>query len=119
VISGGTVFVVFIAAVVIVMLISAVSDMADARWFDSHGVQARGEIVDVRVKWTNTLVPVGNGAMAPNGHRRYVPTVRFTTADGQVIETTTKPSGRRPGRAGDPVLISYDPANPIHVRVLR
>jgi hypothetical protein len=119
VIGGFGLFGLFVVIVAIVMLISVVSDQADARWFASHGVSVNGEIVNVRAKLTNTMVPVGNGAMAPNGHRRYVATVRFVTSNGGVIETETKPSGRRPGRPGDPVQISYDPADPNHVRLLR
>jgi hypothetical protein len=117
--QGYGLFIAFAGIVVIVMLVSGISDMADARWFASNGITVSGEIVDVRVKWTNTMVPVGNGVMAPNSHRRYVPTVRFTTTSGQVMETRTKPSGWRPGRPGDQVQVSYDPADPTHVRLLR
>ncbi|HEX3617369.1 MAG TPA: DUF3592 domain-containing protein [Solirubrobacteraceae bacterium] len=117
--NGYGLFGIFVVIVAILMLISVISDQADARWFASNGVSVRGEIVDVRAKWTNTMVPVGNGAMAPNSHRRYVATVRFTTTDGHVVTSETKPSGRRPGSPGDSVQVSYDPGDPSHLRLLR
>lgn len=58
------------------------------------------------------------GSLSPGAGILYMPTVKFTTADGTPVTATSHlGTNPRPGKVGDTVTVLYDPGNPQRVRV--
>jgi hypothetical protein len=81
--------------------------MSQAR-FQRRAEISRGVITGLRPARVR-----GGAAAEPVSRRGWYPTVRFTTAAGADIEAESRlATNPPPGRAGQPVTVRYDPANP-------
>ncbi len=111
-------FVFFAALIACGAVFCFVHDQLDRRWFLRHGQRVLGEVVRVKVTRSTTWSGTADGGSMPNTTRRYTPTVRFTTMDGQVVQTRTRSTQWRRVRAGDQVQVAYDPAKPGRARIM-
>ncbi|MEV5410166.1 DUF3592 domain-containing protein [Thermopolyspora sp. NPDC052614] len=80
--------------------------LLSARNFKRRAVRAQGHVVALRPDRSGS-----DGVV-------YYPTVRFTTAYGQVVEAEAN-FGSKPaiGPVGHPVKVLYDPTNPVEYRI--
>ena len=98
----------FVAVGVLFAVLGVRNLRAGNRFIRTAG-QASGEVTDVRAR------SVGHGS---DSNLAFFPVVRFQLPDGRVVEAETDEgvNFKRP-RAGQPVTVLYDPAEPTHVRI--
>jgi hypothetical protein len=99
-----------VVLLVLVLVWLAVRRVRRARAFDLAAVRTDGEITDIRWK------TVGPRA---DRDRLGVPLVRFTLADGSVVETRSEVPVEGPHEVGDRVEVLYLPDAPARARVSR
>jgi hypothetical protein len=99
---------VFVAVGVLFAVLGVRNLRAGNRFIRTAG-EASGEVTDVRAR------SVGHGT---DSNLAFFPVVRFQLPDGRVVETETDTgvNFKRP-RAGQPVTVLYDPADPTHARI--
>ena len=99
---------VFVAVGALLAVLGVRNLRASNRFIRTAG-EASGEVTDVRTR------AVGHGSDSNLAH---FPVVRFQLPDGRVVEaeTDTGVNFKRP-RAGQPVTVLYDPADPTHARI--
>lgn len=101
---------VFVAGGLLVAF-KAVRTIVSARRFEQRASRAGAVVTSVRERW------ISSGSDS-NSRTVYVPVVRFTAADGRIVEAETAGhTSFRRHESGDPIEVLYDPEDPSHVRL--
>jgi Protein of unknown function (DUF3592) len=88
----------------------------------SGGTRTEGTVLEVRetrrTEQEEVTRPDGSEYRRNVERVSYAPVVRFTTGDGREIEFHGRGGSDRGFAQGDRVTVIYDPANPIHARIV-